>query len=114
MGRWNYFAVLAGCLVGAGWLEVGLRTRVLRRLVRLVATVVPVVAIFSAWDAYAIARGHWWFDPRQTTGLIAFADIPIEEIAFFVVIPLCAVLTLEGVRSVTGWSAGDEPSGDGR
>jgi lycopene cyclase domain-containing protein len=108
MRNWSYFAVLAGCLVGAGWLEVGLRTRVARRAGRLVLTLLPVVAVFCAWDAYAISRGHWWFDPEQTTGFIAVAGIPIEEVAFFIVIPICAVLTLEGVRSVTGWQVGDE------
>lgn len=90
------------------WLELLLRTRVYRRFLRLVATVFPVVVIFSIWDFYAISRGHWYFSPRHLTGHIAFWNIPIEEIAFFVVIPICAVLTLEAVRSARGWKVGDE------
>ena len=108
MQQWTYFAVLAGCLIGAGWLEVGLRTRVAQRPRRVLASLAPIVALFCLWDAYAISRGHWWFDPAQTTGLIAVAGIPFEEVAFFIVIPVCAILTFEGVRSVTRWAAGDE------
>ena len=36
-----YFATLAACLVGAGWLEVGMRTRVARRWRRVAATGLP-------------------------------------------------------------------------
>ena len=60
------------------------------------------------WDAYAVRRGHWWFDAVQVTGKIAVARIPVEELAFFIVIPICAVLTFEAVRSMWGWPAGDE------
>ena len=32
--------------------------------------------------------------------------IPVEEVLFFLVVPLCSVLALEAVRRVTGWDAG--------
>jgi hypothetical protein len=32
--------------------------------------------------------------------------IPVEEVLFFLVVPLCSVLALEAVRKVTGWDAG--------
>jgi hypothetical protein len=32
----------------------------------------------------------------------------VEEVLFFVVVPTAGLLTLEAVRSATGWSAGDE------
>jgi len=103
----TYLAVLAGCLVGAIWLEVVVRTRVLRRWRRLLLALVPVVAVFLAWDAYAVARGHWSFDPAQTTGVVVVAGVPLEEVLFFVVVPLCAVLAFEAVRAVRGWPVGD-------
>ena len=34
--------------------------------------------------------------------------VPLDEILFFMVIPLASILTLEAVRSVRGWKAGDE------
>lgn len=109
MGKLSYIAVLVGCLLGSGWLEVVLRTRVYRRAVRLALSILPVLVVFTLWDIYAISQGHWTFDARYVTGIIAIANVPLEEILFFIVIPICAVLTLEGVRSTRpDWEVGDK------
>lgn len=108
MGRLTYVAVLGFILVGCLWLEFTLRTRVLRRWRRLLLTMALPLAIFTAWDAYAIAAGHWDFDPAQVLGWRLVAGVPIDELLFFLTIPLAAVLTLEAVRAATGWQAGDE------
>ena len=34
--------------------------------------------------------------------------VPVEELLFFVVVPVCAVLAHEAVRAVRGWPGGDE------
>ncbi|MEX2291936.1 MAG: lycopene cyclase domain-containing protein [Mycobacteriales bacterium] len=103
-----YLLVLAGCLVGTAPLEVLLGTRVYARWRRLLLTLLPVAVVFVGWDLLAVRAGHWVFDPRQVTGL-QVGGLPIEELLFFVVIPICAVLTLEAVRAVKGWTVGDEP-----
>ncbi len=108
MRQLSYLAVLAACLLGTLPLELVLRVRVYARWRRLLLTLAPVIAVFVVWDLYAIARGHWDFDPEQTTGVLLPGGIPIEEIAFFVAIPICAILTLEAVRAVRGWPVGDE------
>jgi lycopene cyclase domain-containing protein len=107
----SYLGVLLFIVLGTAWLEVLLRTRVYARLRRLVFTVVPVVAVFVVWDLYAIASGHWTFDPEQTTGILFPGGLPLDEVLFFVVVPLAALLTLEAVRSVKRWQVGDEPEG---
>lgn len=104
-----YLGVLVGCLLGTAPLEVVLRTRVYGRPRRLLLTLLPVVAVFTAWDLYAIARRHWAYDPGQTTGLVLPGRLPLEELLFFMVVPVCAILTLEAVRAVKGWRVGDEP-----
>ena len=95
-----YLAVLAGCLVGALWLEPVLRVGVLRRWRRLLLTLVPVVVVFGAWDVAAIAAHHWRYDPEQTTGILLPGRLPLEELLFFIVVPVCAVLAYEAVRKV--------------
>ena len=102
-----YLLVLAACVVGTLPLEVVLHTRVYARWRRLLLTLAPVVAVFVVWDVLAIRAGHWAYDPRQVSG-VRLGDLPLEELLFFLVIPVCAVLTLEAVRAVKGWPVGDE------
>ena len=103
-----YLSVLAGCLLAALWLEPVLKVNVLRRWRRLVLTVVPVVIVFVLWDLAAIAAGHWRFDPAQTTGVLFPGGLPLDEVLFFVVVPVCAILGFEAVRAVLRKPAGDE------
>lgn len=103
-----YLAVLAFCVVGTLPLELVLGVRVYRRPRRLVLTLLPVVVVFVGWDLFAIAQRQWTFDPAQTTGVLLPGGLPLEELLFFLVVPVAAVLALEAVRRVTGWPAGDE------
>lgn len=112
MRHGSYLAVLGFIVAGSAWLEVVLDTRVLRRWRRLLLSLAPVLVVFVVWDAYAIARGHWTFDSRSVTNVVLPGSIPVEELLFFVVVPLAAVLTLEAVRSVKGWPVGDEVGPD--
>jgi len=98
----TYLAVLVGCLVGALWLEPVLRLGVLRRWRRLALAVVPVAAVFLAWDLAAVRAGHWTFDRRLILGVLLPGRLPLEEVLFFVVVPVCAVLGFEAVRRVLG------------
>jgi len=108
MGHFTYLAVLTACLSAALWLEPVLRVGVLRRWRRLALAVLPVAAVFVLWDLAAIAAGHWAYDPAQVLGVTLPGRLPLEELLFFLVIPVCAVLGFEAVRRVTGWRAGDE------
>ena len=92
---WIYPTVLAGCLLATLPLEMFLGARVYRRPRRLLATLAPVLVVFLTWDAFAVHAGHWRY--RHLLG-IRVGNLPIEELAFFVVVPICAVLTLEAVR----------------
>ena len=111
MGRATYLVVLAVCLASALWLEPLLRVGVVRRWRRLALTVLPVAVAFCAWDIAAIKAGHWSYDPSQISGIMLPGQLPLEELLFFLVVPICAVLGFEAVRRVTGWRAHDrEPS----
>ena len=112
MRHLTYLAVLAGCLVGAGWLEPALRTRVMRRWRRVLLTVVPVVVLFSCWDLAAIAAGHWTFDPAQTLDVVLPGGMPLEELLFFVIVPICSILSFEAIRVLLRAPVGDEPRRD--
>lgn len=110
MRQLTYLAVLAGCLLGTLPLELALRVRVYTRWRRLLAALAPGLVFGVAWDLYAVRHGQWHFDHRYLVGL-DLAGLPLEEVLFFLVIPICAILTLEAVaRRRPGWLIGDEPA----
>ncbi|HET6952091.1 MAG TPA: lycopene cyclase domain-containing protein [Acidimicrobiales bacterium] len=98
--RWQYLAVLAGCLLVTLPLELVIGARVYRQPRRLVRALAPAVALFTLWDVIAIARGHWGYNPRYVTGWRLPGALPVEELAFFLVVPICALLTYEAVTIV--------------
>jgi lycopene cyclase domain-containing protein len=105
-----YLLILAACLIGTMPLEIVLHTRVYARWPRLVATLVPVVLVFGGWDVAAIHAGWWHYDGSYLVGVRLPGRLPLEELLFFLVIPTCAVLTLEAVRArKPHWLIGDEP-----
>lgn len=92
--------LMAGCLVVTLPLEFLLGARVYRRFRSVVYAVVPVVVVFSVWDVIGILRGHWTYNAHFVTGLRLPFRMPIEELVFFVVIPICGLLTYEAVGRV--------------
>jgi lycopene beta-cyclase len=100
--RYQYLLLMAGCLLITLPLEFLLRARVYRRPRRLLLALLPTLVVFLAWDALGIVRGHWWYSLEYTTG-IRPARVPLEEYVFFLVIPVCGLLTYEAVGTVLGW-----------
>jgi lycopene cyclase domain-containing protein len=92
----TYALVLLACVLGTLPLELVLGVRVYRSWQRLLLALLPVLVVFLSWDALATRAGQWTFDRSQVLGFVGV--LPVEEVAFFVVIPTCAVLTLEAVR----------------
>lgn len=99
MAHFTYLAVMLACVLGTLPLEYFYRARVWRRIRQTALAILPVAAVFVTWDYLAAAAGWWTFDPAYLSGLWV-GGLPVEELVFFVVIPVCGILTLEGVRHV--------------
>ena len=106
MGELTYLALLVGVLVVTAPLELFLHVRVYARWRLLLLAVLPEFTVFVVWVLYAIAQGHWDYSSVRTLDVRLPGGIPVEEVLFFLVVPLCSVLALEAVRRVTGWDAG--------
>ncbi|WP_040283527.1 lycopene cyclase domain-containing protein [Tessaracoccus massiliensis] len=98
---YQYLILMAACIAITLPLEFVLRARVYRRPVRLLLAMLPMLIIFVAWDILGIVREHWTYNPQFITG-INLGVMPLEELVFFLVIPLCGLLTYEGVGYVLG------------
>ena len=109
MDHYQYLMLMGGCLAVTVPLEL-LGARVYRQPARLARAVLPVAAVFLVWDALAIAGGVWTYNPRYVTGLRLPFRIPLEELVFFLVIPVCGILTYAGVQAVAArWRARTQP-----
>lgn len=99
MDQYQYLLLMAACLVITLPLEFVLRARVYRRPARLVLAMLPMLVLFVAWDVLGIVREHWTYSEEYTTGIM-LGVLPLEELVFFLVIPICGLLTYEAVGYV--------------
>ena len=100
--QYQYLLLMAGCVLITLPLEFVLRARIYRRPLRMLAALMPIIAIYAVWDIVGIIREHWWYSAQYTTGILLPLQMPIEELVFFIVIPLCGLLTYEAVGYVLG------------
>ena len=100
--RAEYLLLLGACLLITLPLEFVFRARVYRRPRALLLALLPVVVVYSVWDLVGIHRDHWRYEPTKVTGWQLPGGMPVEELAFFIVIPVCGLLTLEAVRWMLG------------
>jgi lycopene beta-cyclase len=94
--------VLGLCLAATVPLEFAFGLRVLRDPRRLVRGLALPVVVFVVWDIVAIDRGTWWYNERYVTGWEVPLGLPVEELLFFLVVPLVGLLSYEAVRRVLG------------
>jgi lycopene cyclase domain-containing protein len=104
VAHYLYLALLLGCVLATLPLELGFRLGVFRRWRALAGTVLPVAVVFAAWDLLAIALGQWNYNQRFLVQVVLPGRLPLEELLFFLVVPVCVVLTYEAVCArQPGW-----------
>lgn len=112
--RWQYLLLLGGCILITLPLEI-FGKGVYRQPLRLLRALLPVALVFLVWDAIAIALRVWHYNPRYVSG-INVPFMPLEEFLFFLVIPICGLLTYSAVSAILGMlrRSRSERSGAGR
>ncbi|WP_437583721.1 lycopene cyclase domain-containing protein [Paramicrobacterium sp. CJ85] len=104
----QYLILMAGCVLITLPLELLIGVRVYRSPRKLFLTLAPTFVIFALWDLLGIAREHWDYNGAFISG-IHLGVIPLEELVFFAVIPLCGLLTYEAVGKVLRLAQGRGP-----
>ena len=97
--HWQYLILLGLCLLITAPLEL-FGNGVYRQARRLAMCGAPVAAVFLVWDAVAITARVWSYNGKYLIGIELPPRIPIEEVLFFVVIPLCGLLTYNAVTTI--------------
>ena len=100
LASFQYLLLMAACLVITLPLEFFFNARVYRRPLRLAQVLITIAIVFSLWDVIAIHFELWTYSEVFTTGLHLPFALPLEELVFFLAIPLCAILAYEAVGHV--------------
>ena len=101
MAKFHYALVLLFIAVCAVGVNASFRLKISRHWRIFLATDAVILALYTAWDVWAIENHNWRFDSAQILGLRIFAGLPIEEILFFIVVPLMTVLTYLALSKIT-------------
>lgn len=104
MTHLSYLAVIAFvtiCALGINW---GFGLRIGKRWRELILTESAIVIIYLSWDTWAIAKKNWFFDTHQIVNINVLPKVPLEELLFFIVVPLTIILSYQALLKLTGWS----------
>ena len=93
MAQFNYLMVLGFIGACAIFVNFGFKLRISSKWKIFLLTDAVILAIYLAWDFWAVSKGSWFFDQEQTLGIYIFSRLPIEEVLFFIIVPLMVVLT---------------------
>ncbi len=102
-------AFIAFCAIGVNF---GFRLQIFRRLKQFLFTDALILVVYLLWDGWAVNKGSWFFDPSQILGTKFFGKLPVEEVLFFIIVPLMAVLTYLALSKLTGWTPEKEGNDD--
>nr|WP_279671932.1 lycopene cyclase domain-containing protein [Flexivirga meconopsidis] len=94
-----YAAALVCCLAGTVPLVPAFGLRRIRRVGLLLLAIACAATPFVVWDLLATRAGQWHFDAAQTLPP-RLLGLPLEEWAFFLVIPFAAIASYEAVGVV--------------
>ena len=112
MAQFNYLMVLAFIGPCAVFVNLGFRLRIRSKLKLFLMAGAVILLIYLAWDFWAVTKGSWYFDPEQIMGFYIFGQLPIEEVLFFVIVPLMVVLTYLALIKLSKSSSKDENLND--
>jgi lycopene cyclase domain-containing protein len=93
-----YVLVNLGILAAPLALSFDRRVAFHRKWVPLAGAVLPVSAVYIAWDILATARGHWWFNETYA-GEPVLLGLPAGEVLFFFTVPYACLFIYEVVRA---------------
>jgi lycopene cyclase domain-containing protein len=103
MTHLSYLAVIAFVALCAFGINLGFALRIGKRWRELLLTQFAIVIIYLSWDTWAIAKKNWFFDTHQIVNINVLPKVPLEELLFFIVVPLTIILSYQALLKLTGW-----------
>ena len=88
------------CAIGVNF---GFKLQFSKKLRLFLLTDSLILVIYLIWDFWAVSKESWFFDSDQILGIMLLGKLPIEEVLFFIIVPLMTVLTYLALTKLTGW-----------
>ena len=95
--HYTYFWILAASVTGPLALSFDRKVHFYKKWKHLLLAVLLPALIYIAWDIYFVHQGVWSFNPEKITGF-KIANLPVEEVLFFLIVPFCCVFIYECIR----------------
>jgi lycopene cyclase domain-containing protein len=96
--HYTYFLILAASLAGPLALSFDKRVGFYKKWKYLFPAMILPALIYIAWDIFFTSEGVWSFNQQYVTG-VKIANLPIEEVLFFLLVPYCCIFIYECIRS---------------
>jgi lycopene cyclase domain-containing protein len=105
MAHLHYLGVLLFIGICAVGVTLGFKIRVPGFWKTFLFTDIAILVIYLAWDIWAISKRNWYFDHNQILSGLLINKVPLEEILFFIIVPLTTIVTYKALLKLTGWES---------
>ncbi|MEO6231601.1 MAG: lycopene cyclase domain-containing protein [Ferruginibacter sp.] len=95
--HYTYFLILAASIAGPLALSFDKKVAFYKKWKYLFPAILLPSLIYIVWDIFFTAKGVWSFNENYITGF-KIANLPIEEVLFFIVVPYCCVFIYECIK----------------
>ena len=103
MAQFHYLLVLLFIACCAALVSLAFRIRITRFWRNFLLTDASILIIYLMWDFWAIRKNNWSFDGAQIIGIYLIGTIPIEEVLFFMIVPLMTVIVYVTLSKILGF-----------
>lgn len=108
MSHMHYIGVLLFIAICAAGVAIGFKISIPGFWRIFLVTDATILAIYLAWDTWAIMKRNWYFDRGQILNIYLLPKVPIEEVLFFIAVPITTIMTYKALMKLTGWKANGE------
>lgn len=95
--HYTYFIILAACLAGPLVLSFDKKVGFYKNWKYVFPAMIIPALFYIAWDFYFTSIGVWHFNEQYITGF-KMANLPLEEVLFFFIVPYCCLFIYECIR----------------
>jgi lycopene cyclase domain-containing protein len=95
--HYTYFLILAASVAGPLALSFDKKVRFYKKWKWLFPAMMLPALLYIFWDIFFTSKGVWSFNEDYISG-IKLANLPIEEVLFFFIVPYCCIFIYECIR----------------